>query len=146
MTPVCSHSPGVCEGAPDLPSGRLCSWPSPERSPGDAAGDSPWASSPRAGSRALTCSFSRMANSDPLPTLKAVKTLHSKHIPPIVPWYLKMSQLERSPKGDLPLCLCWFVFRAPLVPCGSSRPRSWTGAAAASLRHSHNTTRSEPHL
>ena len=41
---------------------------------------------------------------------------------------------------------CLFFFFVFLFFRGSSQTRGWFGAVAASLRHSHSNTRSEPHL
>ena len=57
----------------------------------------------------------------------------------------------------IPICVCVCVcthactharalFRAAPVAYGSSQARSWIGAAAAGLHHSHSNMGSEPHL
>ena len=42
--------------------------------------------------------------------------------------------------------LCFLLFRATPAAYGSSQARGQIGAVAASLRHSHRNTGSEPHL
>jgi len=56
---------------------------------------------------------------------------------------------------DLHSCFCFFIwvffffllfFRAASMAYGSSQARSWIGATAASLQHSHSNVGSEPSL
>ena len=73
------------------------------------------------------------------------------------PWDKSHLIMVYNPFNVLLESVCWYfvgffvfvfvsLFRATSVAYGSSQPRGHIGAAAAGLRHSHSSTRSEPYL
>ena len=65
-------------------------------------------------------------------------------------WFRKNSCIKLVGASGRSLCLfvCLFIcfFRAAPAASGSSQARTWVGATAANLCHSHSNVGSEPHL